>query len=503
MTELCDLPATTLRAMIGDKRISPVDLLESCLRRIEALDPLLNVFVVRRFEEARREAAEMADQVARGDTLGLLHGLPIGIKESFHIKGMATTQGFPPWKDNIAEEDDCATGAIRAASGVMVGKTNIPELLQGMTSRNRLFGLTRNAHDPNLSCTGSSGGSGVAVSASMVPLASGSDTGGSIRGPSAANGICGMRPSPGVVAHDDNIHAFNPTSIRGPMARTVEDLQLLLAGMVDGDGADPYRHPIAPEEIMSVLPADLSSLRVAVSTDLGFVNVDSDIRDSFERKIERIERNFASVRRIDPPLGEINRAYWTLRPMKFIPGLAEMYKADPPSVTEYKRIDLRRAYAQSVEDVAWAMGEQTRCFHRLKDFFKDVDLLITPGQQAPLPSIAEIDDREKKMREENDSFAIDEYDFSVDAGRGTLNGAFTLTTLPVITVTAGAGPTGMPFGINLIGPFRDDLRLLSIGLALNGVMAEDAELARLLPDIDALAKEAKQAQSAAMDTAAN
>ena len=189
MTDLCDLPATELRRMIGDKRISPVDLLDSCIARIDAVNPTLNAFVVMCLEEARRDAAAKADQVAKGDTLPPLHGLPIGMKESYHLKGMATTQGFPPWKDRIAEQDDCTTAAVRRAGGVIVGKTNIPELLQGMTSSNRLFGLTRNAYDTNVSCLGSSGGSAVAVSASMVPLASGSDTGGSIRGPAAANGI--------------------------------------------------------------------------------------------------------------------------------------------------------------------------------------------------------------------------------------------------------------------------------------------------------------------------
>lgn len=486
MAELCDLPATTLRRMIGDKRVSPVDVLDSCIARIEATNPALNAFILLCLEKARRDAAKKADQVARSETLGPLHGLPIGIKESYHLAGMATTQGFPPWKDRIAEEDDCTAAAIRRAGGVIVGKTNVPELLQGMTSRNRLFGLTRNAYDTDVSCLGSSGGSAVAVSASMVPLAAGSDTGGSIRGPAAANGICGMRPSPGVVAHDDHIHAFNPTSIRGPMARTVADTQLFLAGMVDGDGPDPYRHVIAQEEILSVRPTDLGTLRVAVSTDLGFVKVDPAIRAAFEAKIERIEPLFGKVTRCDPPLGDINRAYWILRPMKFIPGLAEMYKEDPPSVTEYKRLDLRRAYAQSVEDVAWAQAEQTRTFARLHDFFKDYDLLIVPGHQNPLPTISEIDAREKAMAEENNRYGIDEYDFAIDDNRGTINGSFTLTGAPVLTVTAGRGPTGMPFGLNLIGAARSDLALLSFGLALEQMTTDDAELQRPLPDLVAL-----------------
>ena len=259
---------------------------------------------------------------------------------------MATTQGFPPWKDRIAAKDDCTVAAIRAAGAVIVGKTNVPELLQGLASRNRLFGTTRNAHDPERSSLGSSGGSGVAVSASMVPLASGSDTGGSIRGPASANGICGLRPTPGVVAHDDHIHAFNPSSVRGPMARSVEDTRLFLAAMAEGDGPDPYRHAVSADDVMAITPTDLRDLRVAVSCDLGFVKTDPAMRAAFEDKIGRIERLFGKVERRDPPLGEINRAYWILRPLKFFPGLVEMYKQDPPSVTEYKRVDFRRAFAE-------------------------------------------------------------------------------------------------------------------------------------------------------------
>ncbi len=404
MTEPCDLPATTLRRMIGDRQLSPVELLDSCIARIEAINPVLNAFVVLCLEEARSAAVEKTDQVASGDALGPLHGLPIGMKESFHVKDVATTQGFPPWKDRIAKEDDCTTAAIRRAGGVIVGKTNVPTLLHGMTSRNPLFGTTRNAHDLELSCLGSSGGSAVAVSASMVPLASGSDTGGSIRGPAAANGICGMRPSPGVVPHDDHIHAFNPTSIRGPMARTVADTQLFLAGMVS-DGPDPFDHDVTSDDILKVRPADLGSLRVAVSSDLGFVDVHPEMRATFKAKIERIEGLFGKVTQCDPPLGEINRAYWTLRPMKFLPDLGEMHKRDPSSTTEYKRVDLRHAFASSVEDIAWAQAEQTRVFARLRDFFQDYDLLIVPGHQNPLPSIAEIDAREEAMAEETTGLA--------------------------------------------------------------------------------------------------
>ena len=481
MTELCDLPATTMRRMIGDKRLSPIDLLDSCIARIEATNPTLNAFVVLGVEKARRVAAEKADQVARGDALPVLHGLPVGMKESYHIEGMATTQGFPPWKDRIAEKDDCTTAAIRRAGGVIVGKTNVPTLLHGMTSRNPLFGTTRNAHDLELSCLGSSGGSAVAVSASMVPLASGSDTGGSIRGPAAANGICGMRPSPGVVPHDDHIHAFNPTSIRGPMARTVADTQLFLAGMVS-EGPDPYDHPVHPIDILNVRPGDLGSLRVAISADLGFVDVHPEMRATFEAKIERLEGLFGSVTQCDPPLGEINRAYWTLRPMKFLPDLGEMHKRDPSSTTEYKRADLRHAFASSVEDIAWAQAEQTRVFARLRDFFQDYDLLIVPGHQNPLPSIAEIDAREQAMAEENNRFGYDEYDFSADEGRAAINGSFTLTGAPILTVTAGLDPAGMPVGLNLVGAYRSDLDLLSFGLALEERTSDDPELRRPLPD---------------------
>lgn len=493
MSELCDLSAVELRRMIGDKRISPVELLESCIRRIEATDPLLNGFAVLCLDQARDAAKAAEAGVMRGDDLGPLHGIPVGMKESYHLKGMATTQGFPPWKDRIAAEDDCTTAAIRRAGAVFVGKTNVPELLQGLASCNRLFGTSRNAHDPERSSLGSSGGSGVVLSASMVPLATGSDTGGSIRGPAAANGVCGLRPSPGLVAHDEHIHAFHPSSVRGPMARSVEDTRLFLAGMVEGDGPDPYRYPVSADEVMAVEPTDLSDLRVAVSCDLGFVKTDPAMRAAFEDKIRRVERLFRTVEWRNPPLGEINRAYWILRPLKFFPGLVEMYKKDPASVTEYKRVDFRRAFAQTVEDVAWAQAEQTRVFRELRKFFRDFDLLIVPGLSNLPLTLAEIDRREAAMRAENDRFRPDEYDFSADAGRGTVNAAFTMTGCPVLTVTAGRGPAGMPFGLNLVGPFRGDLGLISTGLALERFMAQEAELARPIPDIAALAQAAQKA----------
>jgi Asp-tRNA(Asn)/Glu-tRNA(Gln) amidotransferase A subunit family amidase len=185
MLDLAECSAVDLRRHLAQGTISSRELLRAVRERIERLNPSLNAFVEMSWERAERDAAA-AERARRGGDLPPLFGLPVAVKEATNVEGLHTTLGSALYADRVAEEDAPTVTAIRSAGGIIVGKTNVPELLQGGTSRNTLYGLTRNAFDPSRSCSGSSGGSAVALSASMVPLATGSDMGGSIRGASSS-----------------------------------------------------------------------------------------------------------------------------------------------------------------------------------------------------------------------------------------------------------------------------------------------------------------------------
>ena len=200
MSELCDKTATELRSLIGRKDISPVELVESCIERIETTDKTLNAVVTPTFDHARNEAARAEKAVLDGDDLGLLHGLPIGIKDLEATSGILTTLGSQLYANHVPEKDQGSVANIRAEGGIVIGKTNTPEFGAGANTRNLVFGATGNPFAPGKTCGGSSGGSAVALATGMMPLASGSDYEGSLRTPAGFCGVVGIRPSPGVVA---------------------------------------------------------------------------------------------------------------------------------------------------------------------------------------------------------------------------------------------------------------------------------------------------------------
>ena len=294
MTELCDSSAVDLRRMIGAKEISPVELLDSCIARTEAVDGAVNAMVTRDFERARETAKAAEQAVTAGEALGALHGLPIGIKDLSATQGLRTTQGSLLYEHNVPAADERVVAAVRAAGAVVFGKTNTPEFGAGANTRNRVFGATGNPFDPTLTPAGSSGGSAVALATGMVPLATGSDFGGSLRTPAGFCGVVGFRPTPGTVPNETRAVGLTPLSVPGPMGRSVADAALLLSAMVDDDRRDPFARPVDPALLRAPETVDLSRLRVAVSEDLGCAPVDDGIRAVFRSRIEKLAPLFAS-----------------------------------------------------------------------------------------------------------------------------------------------------------------------------------------------------------------
>src|SRR4051794_17015610 len=270
MNEPCDLTAVAARRLIGRKKLAPSELMESCIVRIEAVDHAVNAIVARDFDRARAAAKSADAAVARGENLPPLHGLPIGIKDLQETEGLRTTFGSPIFRDHVPTADERIVAAVRSAGAIVLGKTNTPEFGAGANTRNAVYGATGNPFDPTLSAAGSSGGSAVALATGMVPICSGSDTGGSLRNPAAFSGIVGFRPTPGLVANERRGLGWNNLSVAGPMARTVPDLCLLLSTMVSDDTRDPLAAKVNAADYATPAPVDLSRLRVALTPDFGF-----------------------------------------------------------------------------------------------------------------------------------------------------------------------------------------------------------------------------------------
>src|ERR1700730_1606783 len=218
-TELISRSAVELRRMIGAKEVSPVELLDACIERIEAINPAVNAVTATCYPEARNAAKAAERQVLNGEKLGLLHGLPLGVKDLEDTPGLLTTYGSPMSRGNVPARDVLLVERLRAAGAILVAKTNVPELGAGANTRNPVWGATGNPFNPELNAGGSSGGAAAALACDMLPVCTGSDTGGSLRIPAALCGVVGFRPSPGVVPADGRPLGWAPVSVVGAVGR--------------------------------------------------------------------------------------------------------------------------------------------------------------------------------------------------------------------------------------------------------------------------------------------
>jgi len=475
MTALVEMPARELRALIGRKQVSPVELVDACLDRIDEINPVVNAVVALDRERARDAALRAEQAVMSGAALGPLHGLPVLIKDLTDTAGLVTTRGSLVYRDWVPGADDIVPARIRAAGGIILGKTNTPEFGAGSNTVNRVYGATVNPFDPAMSAAGSSGGAAAALACDMAPLASGSDMGGSVRTPSSFCGVVGHRPSPGLVPRPLRRAGWSTLSVDGPMARDVADASLLLAAMAGIDLGDPLSRDADAAAFLALPAVDLASLRVAFSEDLGCAPVARDVRDAFRDKARRLAPLFGRVEWVDPDMGPVHEAFEALRGVDFIGAYGAYVDEHRAQACWPVVANVEQARSLTVEAVASAMAEQTALYRRMQDFFGAFDLLICPSASvAPFPvedvAVAHIDGE-----------AMATYITWI-----AITYALTLTTHPVTTIPCGPGPTGLPFGLQIAGPARADVWTLAAAAALEAAQAGDAALARPRPDIAAL-----------------
>ncbi len=479
MTALCDLSTVTLRAMIGARQISPVELLDACRARIDAVNPRLNALVSFCWDRARDEARAAEKAVMSGASLGPLHGLPIGIKDTMVSEGVTTTFGSPIFADHVPEQDERIVAALRKAGAVVVCKTNAPEFGAGANTTNPVFGATGNPFDPAKICGGSSGGSAVALATSMLPLATGSDTGGSLRTPAAYCGVVGFRPGPGLVPMSRRGIGMTSISVQGPMGRDVADTALMFSTIAGYDAIDPLSAPVDASVLANPPAVDLGSLRVAVSEDLGFAPVDDSIRATFRAAVKQISGCFADVTEKSPPLDGANEIFEILRATSFFVSFEGHYRDRRDQLGPNLIANAEQALGYSFADAAHAQANQTALYRRHLAFMEDVDILITPtAAVSPFPV-------EQLYPTHINGEQLRSYFHWLGLAYG-----ITLTGHPAVTLPCGLDAQGMPFGLQICGRIHQDHQLLGVAAALERYLAGIPSLARPMPDIDALSQAA-------------
>ena len=435
--------------------ISARELLELHLDRIAERNPQLNAIVSLDEERARVGADEADRMLASGAEVGPLHGLPFAFKDTHAVAGWRTTYGSPLYADHVPDADELLVERVRRAGVVVIGKTNVPEFAAGSHTFNTVFGTTLNPVDPTRSAGGSSGGAACALASGMVPLADGSDMGGSLRNPASFCGVVGLRPSLGRVPEWPLYNQWETTSVGGPMARNVGDLALLLSVMAGPDPRAPQALGDPGSTFAPPLSGSLAGLRVALSTDLGGAfEVDDEVAGVVSSSAAVFSGAGASVSDAHPDLAEADDTFRTLRAWHLQAKLGARLTAQPESFKRSLADNIRLGETLSGADVARAYTQRTALSERMRHFFTSYDVLVLPVSQVP-------------------PFPADQEYPSAINGRPMetyldwMRAAYliTVTGCPAISVPAGHTRDGLPVGIQIVAPHGADRRLLEIAAA--------------------------------------
>jgi amidase len=475
MNDIVVKSARELRVSIANKAVSPVEVFDAFAKRIEQVNPAVNAIVAMDLDRGRAEARRAEEAVMRGAPLGLLHGLPVGINDLHSTKGLRTTFGSLLHKDNVPDTDELLVSRIRKAGGIIMGKTNTPEFGAGANTVNRVYGATVNPFATTLSASGSSGGSAAALATDMIPLASGGDLGGSLRTPASFCGIVGHRPSPGTCPTNRAADGWSPLAVEGGMARDVGDTALLIAAIAGRAPMDPISLDLSPEPFLSLPSVNLRGLRVAFSADLGSIPIDEDVRACFRSAADRMAPLFGTTIWRHPDCGDVDTPFEALRAVGYGNSYGGYVRGHRDLASPNVIANVEIVGTLSVSDIGRAHAAQTDLFRKFQTFYEDVDVLICPAA-AVTP------------------FPVDEvYVKEVGGVRMAsyirwiaINYAITLSTHPTTVIPAGLGPTGMPFGIQVVGRHRDDVGTLAIAASMEAAFAKDPRLARPKPDIGKL-----------------
>ncbi len=458
--ELWKLTARAQVALLREGEISPSEAVAASLTRIEAVDDAVNAIPTRCAERALAAARRMeAEGPPATPTPGYLHGLPIAIKDLADVAGVRTTLGSPIFADRVPETSDILVRTLEANGAIVIGKSNTPEFGAGANTFNEVFGATRNPWDTRMTCGGSSGGAAVALATGQVALAHGSDLGGSLRIPGAFCGIVGYRPSPGRVAWGRDFSLFDTLSVHGPMARTVADVALMLDAMAGADRSDPVSLPPPERPLLTACEADPPPMRIAWSPTLGQAPVDPEVARITEAAARRFGDLGARVEAATPDFSGGRDMFQALRAHGYVLERQPLLETHRDQLKPEVIWNIEKGMQQSAGVAAGAERERGRLYHRMVAFFEDYDILCCPTVMAPPFPV------ETRYLSEVAGTQFDNYvDWLM------LTYLITLTSCPAVSLPCGLTASGLPVGLQLVAPPREDAALLAAARHLEGVL---------------------------------
>ena len=450
--ELCFLGAAELAALIRTKKASAREVLQAHLRQIERVNPKVNAIVTLVAERAMEDAARADEATVRGRSTGVLHGLPVAHKDLHDTAGIRTTYGSRFYADHVPPSNALIVERIRAAGAITVGTTNTPEFGAGSQTFNEVFGATRNPYDPTKTCGGSSGGAAVALACGMVPIADGSDQGGSLRNPPAFCNVVGLRPSPGRVPSDSG--SWLPLSVQGPLARSVADVALFLSAIAGPDDRSPLSIREDGSGFRAPLGRSFKGVRVAWWKGLGGIPVEPDIRTVVNRNRQVFIDLGCVVEEAEPDFSGVDTAFPTLRFASNHPQYAPLIRQKPEWVKDTIKFEVAEAEKLTGADIGRALARQARMHEQSRQFFEKYDYFVLPVTQ-----VAPFDVTVPYPREISGT-AMTNY---IDWMRACWY--VTFMSNPAISVPGGFTDSGLPVGIQIVGRHRADRSVLELAYA--------------------------------------
>ncbi len=453
--DICFMSATDLATNIRDKKMSAREVMTAHLGQIARVNPLVNAIITQIPDEDALKLADAADRaVANGDELGPLHGLPIAHKDLVPTKGMRTTSGSPIHRDFVPDEDALIVERLKGAGALTIGKTNVPEFGAGSQTFNPVFGATLNPYDTTKTCGGSSGGAAVALACGMVPIADGSDTGGSLRNPANFNNVVGFRVSPGRVPASPSQLLWWTLSTQGPMGRNVRDVALMLSAIAGPDPRAPMSIEQTGEMFRQPLERDFRDVRIAWSPDLGGLPVDPRVGGVLESQRHVFTDLGCEVDEATPDLGDAEEIFLTLRAFAFALGFSDLLKTHRDQIKDTVIWNTEEGLKLTGPQVAQAMAKQSALYQRVRLFLEKHEYLICPVNQVPPFDV-------------NQPYPTEINGVQMENYISWMKSAYfiTVTGLPAISVPCGFTPEGLPVGVQIVGRHHNDFGVLQLAYA--------------------------------------
>ena len=454
-------PASELRALIGDKQVSPVELTALYYDRIDRLDSQLNAYLTLCRDEAMQAARDAEDAVIRGDALGALHGIPISIKDLEMSKGIRSTSGSLPFKDRIPDEDSIVVERVKAAGAIILGKTNTPEFGHRGTTENLLGEPCRNPWNTARTPGGSSGGAAAGLAAGLSAISTGSDGGGSIRIPASFCGLYGIKPTQGRVPRYAGRNAptvVNQLGQSGPITRTVRDAAILLQELAGWDARDPGSLRDTPGDYLAALDRDISGLRMAWSPDFGYAAVDPEVVDVCGSAARVFEDMGCLVSDGGFTIESPQEPFRVIFASNTYASSGYLLHERPDELTDYFREAMEHGATLTAADYARALGAIVGLKAQFDAFFESHDLLLSPTMAVP-------------------AFEIEQHPTTiggqeVDPFFGYLPFTYPINAIghTAASVPCGFSSDGMPIGLHIVGHMGDEETVLAASAAFERAM---------------------------------